>query len=156
MMTRTEFLEDVTEFSELREFANEYDIWRPVEDLVDDDDIDREVDDAISEMAGREEWRYIKECLDQVPDYAGWFLRDGYLDFVDATEEDFDRIKQEILEYADDRDVWDAEDEDDDYYEDTDADGADDGSDEDSAEECGELDSDVVMAELFGIEAVPA
>lgn len=155
-MTRREFLEDVTEFGELRDFANDNEIWEPLEDLADEDDIDREANDAVSEMSGHEEWHTIKDYLDGIPDYAGWFIREGYLDYVDATQADFDRLKQDVLEAADELWVWDDEEVDDDYEDVDGYDDDEDDADEDAVGESSDLDSGVVMAGLFGQEAIPA
>lgn len=135
-MTRQEFIETINDWPELIEFARDNDMYDLIDDYLDDDDIDYEVDDALSEMRD-ESWRRIRDLLDEIPEDTGYFRRVGWLEYEYVDEDDFLDLKEEVLDEADVQGYFDDEDEEDD-----------DEGDEDDVND--EYDNPAVMAVLFG------
>lgn len=110
-MTRQEFIDRVTDFYELVEFCNENgcDIC---EDLYDDDGLDECVEDDLRNAAGEDSWRNIRDWLGDIPTGYDWYCREGYFDYR-GVDYDFDEYKENVLNWADDEDIWDDEDEED-------------------------------------------
>lgn len=110
-MTRLEFLDNVTCFSELIEFCDEIrcDLC---EDVICYDDLYDNVLDDIRDDA--------PDCLSDLQSYIGdistnydWYCRGGWLDYRGLTDEDFEEYKQDVLDYAEEYGDFDEEDEDD-------------------------------------------
>lgn len=133
-MTRQEFIDTITDFYDLRDFALENDLDDRVVDLVTDYDINEDVDYEIQDLAGEEPWRRVRDILNDIPDYSGWFIRTGYLEYRDANDCDLEDLKLEVLEAADEREVWDEE-------------------EDEESEPDGICDPDSVILALFGAKA---
>lgn len=112
-MTRREFLEDVTDFYDLRDFC-----WRNDCYVMDDYDVidDEQKDDRIHEWLREtdEDWSTIRDILDDVPTGYDFYRCDGWVTFYPCDDSDFDDVKSEVLEWADDNDVFEDSDEEDD------------------------------------------
>lgn len=108
-MTRQEFIDEINDFDDLREFAQGNDLYEPIEDLIDEDGIDEEVNYEIEELTRNESWRRVRDILDEIPTYAGWFIRTGYLEYEEAGDYEFQTMKQDVLDAADEDEVWDEE-----------------------------------------------
>ena len=133
-MTRQEFIDTITDFYDLRDFALENDLDDQVVNLVTDYDINDDVDYAITDLAGDSPWRRVRDTLNDIPDYSGWFIRTGYLEYRDADADDLEELKQDVLEAADEKEVWDEE-------------------EDEELEPDGICDPDSVIPALFGAKA---
>lgn len=142
-MTRQEFIETVTDWPELIDFARDNEMYDLTDDYLDDDDIDYEVNDALSEMV-HDDWRRVRDLLDNIPEDTGYFHRVGWLNYEYVDEDDFLDLKDDVLEEADAQGYFDEDDE-----EDIDEDEDDDDSCENGGTGC-EPDATDVMAVLFG------
>lgn len=112
-MTRSDFLMNMTTFCDLVDFCNEESEWELYEDtgLMDAEQYDDSVKDDIAECSSDMQWYEIGECLTEFPHYDanGYYIRCGCLDYRTANDDDFDTIKNRILDYYDDGDYWDEE-----------------------------------------------
>lgn len=107
-MTRREFLDNVDDFYGLLEFCNENgcDIC---EDIYDSDTYDECVDDDLAEATREDGWRTIRDWLDDLPTGYDFYRREGFLTYS-GVDNDFEDYKSDVLEWADDNEIWDEED----------------------------------------------
>lgn len=108
-MTRNEFLNDVTTWQELVDFCSDVDC-----DILCDFVFDDEYNDAIEEdlsNALRDDysWRSIRDMLYDLPEDYNQYMHDDILEFRGLDDDDFDDYKEDVLDWCDDRDVWDDE-----------------------------------------------
>ena len=64
------------------------------------------------------DWSDLLESLEDIPTGASYYIRDDDGDFSEADERDFEDLKDEVLEWADDGGVFDDCDEDEEDYDD--------------------------------------
>ena len=117
-MTRSEFIDNITEWYELKDFCNTFDC-DVCEDIYDDDDYDDCVEDDVRDVVGECSWREIRDCLCDLPSGYDYYRRNGNLDYDGMGDDDFEDYKEQALEWGDDYDVWEDEEEED-YAEDDD------------------------------------
>lgn len=113
-MTREEFIRDVDSWGELLDFCNEYSCDY-CENVVDDDCRDDEIDDDIAEAIRNDRWYDIRDYLSDIPTGYSYYCRNGTFDYDGLDDYDFERYKNDVLEWADDEEVWDDAPEDEDY-----------------------------------------
>lgn len=120
-MTRQEFIEDVTSFSDLIMFCQDHGIDY-CDDIYDAYCVNDYIMDAIGNMR---EWTQVREFLKDIPEGVEYYRENGCGEFEDA-DYFFDDYKEDTLRYMDENGLWDEEDEpDDDEAEQEDSDGAD-------------------------------
>ena len=113
-MTRNEFIETITEWTELLEFCNDFDC-SVCEDIIDDDELDEYVNEDIRTAVGDDSWRTIRDYLDDIPTGYDYYRRDGMFDYTYMDDgDDFDEYKDRALEWGDDYGLWDDEEDDED------------------------------------------
>ena len=117
-MTRREFIDEITRFYELRDFCNENDIYT-CDEYFDSDDLDDEVDNDMRDCDYG--WRDLRDSLNSIETGYDFYKREGYLYYEGCTDEDFENLKEDVLEVMDERGAWDY-DEDDEYEDDEDTD----------------------------------
>lgn len=117
-MTRSYFLDCVTEWGELIELCREYDC-DICEDIIDDDGLNEYVDSDISNTDYG--WRSIRDLLADIPTGYDYYRCDGSFDYVGLDDSDFEDYKSRVLDWMDEDDLWESE-EDDDEDEDFDPD----------------------------------
>lgn len=108
-MTRSEFLECITDFWDLKVFCDENGI-NICDDVIDRDSFDEIIIDRIRDRGCFVDWREVYRFLHDLPDGAAYYIENGYGEFEEAFDNDFDDYKQQVLEYMDDQDEWDPED----------------------------------------------
>lgn len=112
-MTRSEFLENVTTFGELIDVCNDAEVWHIYEDedVLTADEYDTRVKEDISSSWDSMQWSKIGDLLSELPDYDGgtYYIGISCLEYRVADEDDFDRLKQIVLEHFDADDLWDEE-----------------------------------------------
>ena len=105
-MTRQEFIDDVTTWWELIDFCNDEgcDIC---EYVYSSDVYDDLINEDLQEMVKHESWQSIYDWLEDLP--SGYDYYDTYDDYVGLDNNwDFDRYKEDVLEWADnDGTIWD-------------------------------------------------
>lgn len=108
-MTRSEFLEDITDFGDLKNFcdSNGIDICDYV---MDGEYFDEIIMERIRERDYFENWQDVYRFLRDLPDGAAYYIEDDCGGFNEAFDDDFEEHKQWVLEYIDERGEWDSED----------------------------------------------
>lgn len=120
-MRRSEFIDDVTLFCELRDFCYDNDISR-LDEYFDSDDLD---DNVYEDMRNCDySWTDLRDALRCIPEGYDFYYREGYFDYTGCDNTDFESLKDEVLEIMDNRGDWDYEEDDEDE------------DDEDYDEEC--------------------
>lgn len=143
-MTRQEFIDNVTTWSELLYFCYDENIDF-CEDVYTEDAKDEYFDDILVDMArDAGSWQELYDRLEKIPTGYDYYIRDDYGDFEGADDDDFDSHYEDVLEYMDDNEYWDDDDGDEDYEEEPVREEYVDPEDEEPVEE-----EDVSIAELF-------
>lgn len=107
-MTRQEFIDDVTSWGELLDFcsAEDCDICSYV---YDEDYRDECIEDRLVDWARNNNWRELYDILDHLRDNSGYdyYIYDDYYDtWEPATDEDFERYKDDVLGWMDGNGYW--------------------------------------------------
>lgn len=108
-MTRQEFIDSVNSFYDLIDFCNDERCYL-CEDVIDDDQLDECVEEDIAEY-GRG-WRGLRDWLADIPTGYEYYRRDGAFDYVWLDDQDFENYKQDVLEWADEANVFEEEEKD--------------------------------------------
>lgn len=109
-MTRQEFIDDVQDFDQLMSFAN--DVWYNFEDVY----YSQSYDDQIYEEIQNDDncWQDIRDWLANLPDGYKFYTQNAYGEWCGHDAEDIEDLKEELLDWADDRgDVFDDEEDED-------------------------------------------
>lgn len=116
-MTRTEFDENITTWSELIDFCNDNSIYI-CEDVIDAEERDSQINSDLADFVRREDWTTVWETLDDIPTGYSHYRRDGEFEYTALDDYgDFDDYKDEVGDYCDRNGLWDPE-EDEEEYED--------------------------------------
>lgn len=115
-MTRQEFLDDVCDFSELREFCYDNDC-SICDDIYDDESKDDYINEHLSDMADdAEDWKSLYCTLRDIPSGYDYYRLDDYGEFNGLDGADFEDYKDEVLEWMDDNEYWDEDEDDEEEY----------------------------------------
>lgn len=148
-MTRQEFIENVNDWYDLKDFcsSNDCDI---LDCIYDEDGMDSEIECYMDEYHDDYSWREFRDMLSDIPTGYEFYREDGAFNWVGMEDSDFREYKDSILEWMDDGGYWDDDEEDEEYYdEDNDLfSPGDDEEDEDVAEE------DFSVGDLIGMCSV--
>lgn len=145
-MTREEFQENVNCWYDLREFCNEYDC-EVCSDIYSQDEMDEEIDNSIVDMAREAtDWKDLLSKLEDIPTEDDYYLRNGYGDFRELDDDDFDCHKDDVFDWAENEGIFDEEDEEDEESEE-DIEEPDEPEDPDDGYEVGN--EEMSIAELF-------
>lgn len=112
-MTRQEFIDEVTLFCELCGFCSDEEIYGVLDNYFDCDSLDEKVDYDVSESRDLS-WMDLRDYLNEIdPDY-DFYKRRGSFDYCGYYdgEDIFEELKQEVLDIADERDLFEKEEED--------------------------------------------
>lgn len=110
-MTRSEFLENVTDFEDLIAFCREIncDICS---DVISSEDRDSEIEGDIIDSFRDEYWYDVLPYLNEIPNGYEYYRRDGRFDYVGLDDDDdFSEYFENVLAYADECGEWDDEEE---------------------------------------------
>lgn len=149
-MTRDEFLENVTDFYDLKDFCSDVDCEICYE-VYDEDGRDEEIEYYIGEYRTDMSWRELRDRLSDIPTGYEFYREDGAFDWVGLDDDDFADYKERVLEYADDHDLFDMVDDDEDYCEDE---ICDEELDNDEVEDDPVEDEDFSVKDLIGMCSV--
>ena len=108
-MTRDEFL-DLEDWDDLVNFCYENNLYI-CDDVYSNSQKDDYINDNLVEWARNSTWRELYERLGDIPDSADWYILDDYGDFCEASDDEFDDYKQNILDEADERGLFDDDEE---------------------------------------------
>lgn len=111
-MTRGEFIENVQCWSDLLSFC--YDEGCDYcEDIYTEDSKDEYFNDSIVEMARyADNWQDLYRQLDDIPTGYNYYINDDD-GWRGADDDDFEEYKSDVLQWADDGEIWDEEDDED-------------------------------------------
>lgn len=111
-MTRSEF-EEISEFWELRDFANDNGLYNCIEDYLDCDDLDEFIKDDVADWD--DSWESLGRALLDLPSGYDFYYREGYLYYYGYNNNDdaFFELKDRVLQEFLDNDEFDPEDEED-------------------------------------------
>ena len=115
-MTRQEFLDNVTTFDELQEFCSDVDYYLQEDGAYSAGEYDDYIDNELYELAREEPWRDIRSWLSNLPDGYDYYFRDDWGDWEGRSYRDIYDLKQRVLAYADENDLFDVEDEETEEY----------------------------------------
>ena len=118
-MTRAEFLDNITDWSELKEFCSEWDC-DCCDDIYDEDERDEKIGEDIDEYACDYSWDSLRDLLNDIPSGYDYYCRNSAFSWEEADDEMFERYKSDVCDWADDGGVWDEDEEDEDIFEEED------------------------------------
>ena len=148
-MTANEFLENVNDYYDLKDFCSEVGC-EYCDDIVDDDTLDEDVEYALAEYRRDYNWREIRDVLNGIPTGYDWYRCDGSFDYVGLDDSDFEDSKDEVYEWALNNGYFDDEvDEDGEYDDEVVEDGFYEEPEEDPV-----ADEDFSVADLMGMCSV--
>lgn len=105
-MTRTEFIDNVTTWSELFRFCEDEQL-DTLNDYILGDRLDRAVNQDVADADL--DWDDLRDSLNEISEGYDAYRRDGEFDYVPMDDSDFDELKDEVLASMDD--YWDEEEE---------------------------------------------
>lgn len=111
-MTRQEFIDDITYIGDLVRFCDDVgcDICGGV---YDDEARDDYLDQQVCDWAHDEAWYELRDMLDNIPTGYDWWIINDYGDWNGIDDDEFDRLKDDVLDWADERGVFEDDDDDD-------------------------------------------
>ena len=112
-MTRGEFIEQITSWSELLSFCYDYDC-DVCADIISHDSLAEYIADDFRTFADRYSWTDIRGWLNDIDDDADYYYRNGSFEY-ESVDDDFDSYKDDVLSWGDDDGIWDPEDEDEEF-----------------------------------------
>ncbi len=98
-MTANEFLENVNEWWELKDFCSETGCDY-CDDIVDKYTLDEDVEYALSEYHCDYNWREIRDLLNDIPTGYDFYRCNGSFDYVGLDGEDFESLKEDVYDWA--------------------------------------------------------
>lgn len=154
-MTRQEFIDDVTTWSELLQFC--YDEDYDTNDIYTSEQRDDYINDELMDWARNDSWRDMLDALRALEDNDGYdyYRHDDYGDWIglDDGDDEFDDFKDNVLEWMDENAYWPDDEEDEGEEEYDDEEEAPPADDEDSANDDEEdfdiEDEDCSVGEMF-------
>ena len=106
-MTRQEFINNVTSWSELIDFCANQDC-DICEDIYSEEAKDDHYNDNLVEMArNSSDWEELLETLNDIPYGYDYYIWSDYDGFSEASDDDFDLYKDDVLEWMDNGEYWD-------------------------------------------------
>jgi hypothetical protein len=112
-MTRTEFIEDVNDFYDLKRFCDD-EGSSICDEIFAGDELRERVNDDLESLARSYTWDELRDYLNEVPEDNDWY--DWDFRCVDHLFNDY---KDDVLEWGDENGIWDEEAEDEDGEEET-------------------------------------
>lgn len=107
-MTRTEFLNGVNDFEDLKDFCLDEDC-DICDDVYDEYDRDGYIDERLSEIAEENSWDELRDILAAIPTGYDYYRCDGRVDWVGLDNTDFEAYKDDVLAWMDNGDYWEEE-----------------------------------------------
>lgn len=146
-MTRAEF-ESIEEWYDLIDFCDEIGC-RACQDIYDEAGYNNHVDDAASDYLRYYSWYELRDKLRDLPTDCEYYYKLDEFDWEDADYGDtFDNIKDEVLDFCNENELWDEGDTvEDEVYEEYEEDGED--EDSDCEEDFGEEELAVALKEFL-------
>ena len=113
-MTRQEFINNVTTWSELLSFCYDYDC-DVCADIISHDSLAENIADDFNSYGYEYPWTDIRRWLNNIDDSARYYYRSGSFEYESVDNNGtFEEYKDEVLSWGDDMYIFDDEDEDED------------------------------------------
>ncbi len=109
-MTRQEFIDDITTWSELIDFCHDENIDY-CDNVYSDERYNDHINDELEDTARNEGWQDVRDWLTSLPSGYDYYIEDGYGEWEVADDDAFDDIRGEVIEYMDNNDYWDEDEE---------------------------------------------
>lgn len=110
-MTREWFVENINEWTELKDFCNDYGCSY-CDNIYDSYDRDSYIDEMLTDLASDAgSWQDLRDTLRDIPCGGDYYIRDTYGEWLDA-DYLFDDYKNDVIEWADSAEVWEEDDDD--------------------------------------------
>lgn len=106
-MTRQEFIDTCDDFSELKNFCNEYNCYE-LDDVYDSDDRDYYIDAELAD--NRDGWRDVRDWLRNIDDCDDWYERNDYGEWI-GIDDDFEYYQQRVIDWCEENGIFDDEEE---------------------------------------------
>lgn len=106
-MYRQEFLNEITNWDELKDFCDEHEC-PTCDDIYDNDDKNAEIDWDISEYGSDYSWCSLRDLLNEIPVGYVYYRKNAAFEWV-PVDDDFEEYKNYVCEYFDDHELWDEE-----------------------------------------------
>lgn len=98
-MTReTWYEETASDLWDLISFCNDNGYDGDVCDIIHEDDIDGEICQEIRDATHDQTWEEISDALDSIPRGSDWYRHTGQLTYEEFTDEDFERLRDDIAD----------------------------------------------------------
>ena len=115
-MTRTEFINDIQCWDDLMDFCSGYDC-NVCEDIIPYISLNRNLGEDFTMYGDEYDWDDIRDWLNNIDENANYYYRSGSFEY-ESVDNQFESYKDDVLEWGDEGDVWDPEDEDEDFDDD--------------------------------------
>lgn len=115
-MTRQEFIDDVTTFDELHSFCIDIEYDLQEDGAYSEDEYDEYINEEAYEIARENDWRDLRGWLSELPDGYDFYVKDAWEDWGGRSYREIDDLKESVLEYADQNDLFDVEEEEPEEY----------------------------------------
>lgn len=106
-MTRQDFINEVQDISQLLEWADNFGYC--FDEVYSEDSYDSEINDQLRNDDG--DWRDVKSWLDDLPDGYDFYVRNRWGDWEGRNANEIDDLKDALLSWADNEDIFDEEEE---------------------------------------------
>lgn len=103
-MKRQEFIDNITQFYELRDFCHEHELWEITDEYFDGDQLDDEIERDISDRDC--DWSTLRDYLNDISTGGEFYYRDGWLCYTERDDEDFQNLKNQVLDAMDEEEGW--------------------------------------------------
>ena len=107
-MTRTEFINEVNDFYDLKDFCGEVDC-NVCDDIIDSDQYDSYVSDDIENAVGNYSWEEIRDFLWNLPQGWDFYRCNASFDYDYMNDDDFQQYKDDVMNWMDRDSCWDEE-----------------------------------------------
>lgn len=105
-MTRQEFIDEVTSWEALIDFCDDNG-FSFCEDVYSEECYDETIHDKMEDKAYEDTWQELRDWLSGLPEGYDYYIQDSYGNWSEADDDDFDSIKDNVIEYMDDEHLWD-------------------------------------------------
>lgn len=108
-MTRNEFLEYVNDFDSLGQFCYDNGLYDFFDDIISQDDLSETIMCDLRDCMADLRWEEIRDLLYDIPEwsYEGYYRVVGMLRFEELAYSDFLDLKDDVLQHADDEELFD-------------------------------------------------
>lgn len=111
-MTREEFIDDITNFSELKEFCYDFDC-ELLDDVYDQESMDDDINAWIDDNHRDYSWDELRDDLNDIPTGYDYYVQTGVLEYEGLDITDFQSYKNDVIEWCDENEIWEDEEEED-------------------------------------------